>query len=339
MSTAENQTGWRSTLARVPGQAWMALAAISFAVGNVYDQAATQNLNRPDAWVAASLQAMPVFLYGLIGFLFFVPKSAKSTTASRQPATLNGWALFAIAGVITQAGTAAFFQALIETKYQGLSITLPFVQTWELMAIFIAAIFLKEKPAWTVYVGMVIVVAGLAGITLFNATTPPLDAPNWWLAIPYGLAAAACWATSSILARSAMKQGVNPFGGLAVQYLFGGVSAFIMVLIQGNLAKFGLTPEVFWYVMGGAVINGILATGFLTFALRVAPAHKVLPINAVYPALSVLLGFLFLGNPVQILAFVCMLVVAGGLVFAQVGARLFGNPPTEVSTRETVTSQ
>jgi drug/metabolite transporter (DMT)-like permease len=317
----------------------MALAAISFAVGNVYDQAATQNINRPDAWVAASLQSIPVFLYGLIGFLFFVPKATKSSPVTLYSSPLSSWALFAIAGVITQAGTAAFFQALIETKYQGLSITLPFVQTWELMAIFIAAIFLKEKPAWTVYVGMLIVVVGLAGITLFNATTPPLDAPNWWLAIPYGLAAAACWATSSILARSAMRQGVNPFGGLAVQYLFGGVSAFIMVLVQGNLAKFGLTGEVFWYVMGGAVINGILATGFLTFALRVSPAHKVLPINAVYPALATLLGAMFLGNKVEILAFLCMLVVAGGLVFAQIGTRLFKSEDVGISTRETVTTQ
>jgi len=336
-----NNTGLIARLQSVPGQIWMVLAMLSFAAGNVYDQAATQNINRPHPLVAATIQAIPVFLYGLLGYLLFVrPSRAHKTiveTAEIKAERRRGWRLFAIAGVFTQIGTAAFFQALIVSHYQGLNITLPFVQTWELMAILMGAFFLKEKPTWTLYVGMVIMVCGLAGVAIAtHAQEDPFKSPDWYWAIPCGLGAAFCWATAAILARVGMQKGVNPFGGLGVQYFVGGIAAaallWILDLFQGqdNLSQVvKLDGQVLLYVIGGAVINGILATGFLTFALRVAPAHKVLPINAVYPALAVLLGWLILGdkNRPELWAFLSLLVVAGGLIFTQVGPYLLEKKP------------
>lgn len=311
---------WRNRISSVPGQVWMTLGAISFATGNLYDQAATQDIQRPDSVVAAAVQSVPIFIYGLIMFLLFSRRNqaeAKVETAEVKQSRRRGYLYFAIGGVITQIGTAAFFQALIVTKFQGLAITLPFVQTWELMGIVMAAIFLHEKPTWALYIGMGIVVIGLAGVSLAGSQNPATA--DWYLAVPLGLLAAVCWATASILSRAGMKRGASPFAGLSVQYLAGGIGATLIVAGQGHLSLFGtLSTNVWFYLLGGAVINGILATGFLTFALRVSPAYKVLPIDACYPALAVILGWLILGNSVSAFAFISILVVAGGVIFTQV---------------------
>ncbi|HEX2909338.1 MAG TPA: EamA family transporter [Chloroflexia bacterium] len=328
------------SLSQVPGQVWMVIAALSFAIGNVYDQAATQHLQRPNALVAAAIQAVPVFLYGLVGWLIVSALRRRKgeiptpLTPEARQARNKGIMFFAIAGVITQIGTAAFFQALIVSQYQGLSVTLPFVQTWELLAILMGLYFLKERPNGSVWVGMVIIVAGLALVALAPTITEnknPLS-PGWYWAMPLGLVAAICWAASSILARAGMQRGVSAFGGLSVQYLFGGVGALFLCWLtdllanQGNMAQFGnLNGNVLLYVLGGAVINGILATGFLTFALKVSPAYKVLPINTIYPAVSVLLGWAYFGksNEPTVLGLVALLIVAAGLTYIRLGPGLF----------------
>lgn len=320
------KSSWRTKISSVPGQVWMTLGALSFATGNLYDQAATQDIQRPDSVVAAAVQSVPIFIYGLVMFLLFSRRqpteATKVETVGVKQARRRGYLYFAIAGVITQIGTAAFFQALIVTKFQGLAVTLPFVQTWELMGIVMAAIFLREKPTWALYVGMAIVVIGLAGVSVAGSQNPATN--DWYLAVPLGLLAAVCWAGASILARAGMKRGASPFAGLSVQYLAGGIGATLIVAAQGHLSLFAIASLNIWlYLLGGAVINGILATGFLTFALRVSPAYKVLPIDACYPALAVILGWLILGNSVSPFAFISVLIVAGGVIFTQVGPYIF----------------
>ncbi len=343
-TTDQKKSGIVAAVQRVPGQVWMVFAMLSFAAGNVYDQAATQNINRPGALAAATIQAVPVFLYGLIGYLLFSRVSRSKTvvveTAEVKRDRRRGWMLFAIAGVFTQIGTAAFFQALIVSGFQGLNITLPFVQTWELMAILMGVFLLKERPTFHLYIGMVVMVLGLARVAIAtHAQEDPFKSSDWFWAIPLGLTAAFCWASAAILARVGMRRGVSPFGGLAAQYLAGFVAAFLLLCVLANgkiellsadqiSKQFTLDGQVWLYVIGGALINGVLATGFLTFALRVAPAYKVLPINAVYPALAVLLSWLFLGdkNRPDLFAFISLLVVAIGLVYTQVGPMLFSRP-------------
>jgi drug/metabolite transporter (DMT)-like permease len=319
----------------------MTLAMLSFAAGNVYDQAATQNINRPGALAAAAIQSIPIFLYALVLYLLVIVPARRrvivvGTSEIKQRHNYGRWQ-FALAGILTQLGTAAFFQALIVSGFQGLNITLPFVQTWELMAIIMGVLFLKERPTVHLYIGMVVMVLGLAGVAIAtHSQEDPFKSPDWFWAIPLGLIAAFCWASSAILAKAGMRRGVSPFGGLTIQYFAGFWAAFILMWFLGNGKfqilsieqigqSFNLSGQVWLYLLGGAIINGILATGFLTFALRVAPAYKVLPINAVYPALAVLLGWLFLGdrNRPDLWAFLALLVVAVGLIYTQVGPNLF----------------
>ena len=324
-------------LEQVPGQVWMTLAMLSFAAGNVYDQAATQNINRPGALAAATIQTIPIILYALAVYLIVIRRRRSNTahvetTEVKQYRGQGRW-LFMLAGVFTQIGTAAFFQALIVSGFQGLNITLPFVQTWELIAIIMGVVFLKEKATRYIYAGMIIMVIGLAGVAIAtHSQENPFLSKDWWWAIPFGLGAAFCWASAAILARGGMNRGVSAFGGLALQYFAGAIGAFLLMCVLGNGKfelltfneigqQFTLSEQVWLYLLGGAIINGILATGFLTFALRVAPAYKVLPINAVYPALAVLLSWLALGdrNRPDLWAFLSLLVVAAGLIFTQVG--------------------
>ncbi|MBN2042325.1 MAG: DMT family transporter [Candidatus Aenigmarchaeota archaeon] len=173
-------------------------------------------------------------------------------------------------------------------------------KTLPLYAAVFAFVFLKEKiPRKQIY-AMMLMLAGT--VVLFSATINPSDL---WMNPQIGdvliIGATIMWALENVIAKKAMINGDTNFIVSFSRMFFGGMILFGVVLLTGKAGiLFSLTSQ--------QTANILISTGFLFAyvlfwysAIRYINVSKAAILLLVAPVISVVLGNLWLSEPVPML--------------------------------------
>ena len=292
------------------GELWALGAALSYALYQVFLRVAVRG-DELNNMVGTTVQAIPLLLFSLaMGWV--VKRSDRGTVSPFSDWKLigalvfNGLLLFVVA-------TPLLFGALREG---GVLITTPLTGTQVLWAALLAALVLQERFTRTMAMGMVISVIGVAALTWGQSGGGEL-ASTWWLAVPYALGAALCWALAGVLITYNMRQGVDRFQVLAIPSLVGLGVLNTYLLVTGDLGLYASTPVDVLLSLLAAGLFSAVALVCLTSALALTTVVSATTLNSLQVGLAPLIAWMFLEEDLSLIAGVGILLILVGVIVVQ----------------------
>lgn len=133
------------------------------------------------------------------------------------------------------------------------------------------------------------------------------------LGVLVGLLCALCWACGSLLMRDLARK-LDPFTLNAPRMLIGGLSMIALTLATGRQADYVLlTPERLFYLIGSMIIGGGLGDALYVMSMARIGVCRSFPIANSYPALTMIIGALFLNEVVSAPVVAGLALVIGGV--------------------------
>ena len=292
------------------GEVWALGAAFGYALYQVFLRVALrgEGLN---TMVGATVQAIPVLLFS-VAMGWIVKRRDRGTVSPlsdwRLIGTLvvNGLLLFVIA-------TPLLFEAL---RKGGVLITSPLTGTQVLWAALLAAILLRERFTRAMALGMLVSVIGIAALTLGRTGAAGLSS-TWWLAVPYALGAAFCWALAGVHMAYNMRRGVDSFQVLAIPIIVGVGVLNVYLLITGDLGLYASTPLNVYLSLLLAGTFSAVALVCLTMALSLTTVASATTLNSLQVALAPMIAALFLGEELNLIIGIGVLLILVGVMIVQ----------------------
>jgi drug/metabolite transporter (DMT)-like permease len=304
------------------GELWALAAALGYALYQVFLRVAVRGdgLNN---MVGATVQAFPLLLFS-VTLSWFVKRRDKGPTSALSDWKLigalvvNGLLLFVVA-------TPLLFAAL---RKGGVLITSPLTGTQVLWAAILAAILLRERFTGTMALGMIVSVVGIASLTAGSSGSLELSS-TWWLAIPYALGAALCWAVAGVLITYCMRQGVDRFQVLAIPTMIGIAVLNGYLLITGDISLYASTPmDVLVSLLAAGVFSAV-ALVCLTTALNLTTVASATTLNSLQVAIAPLIAWIFLGESMNLVVAVGILLIMVGVIVVQRARAMTGGEGTQ----------
>jgi bacterial/archaeal transporter family protein len=293
------------------GETWMVFTALSYSLGNIFDRVAMRGI-RPDPFLGAIMKALPHVAIALI--FIFLALDKKQFGAKADTAEPKVYRYFVYSGFVSAfIGQWSFLNAI---KLGGVNVAVPTIQVWTLIGALVGVVWLKEKFHINIFVGLAFAVVGLLTLCWGQYRGMPVS-PKWYLAVPYGLLTACCYAFSTAFFTKGQKLGASRFKGIATAYTSGIIFLVIYMLATGKINVFSTTPGKFYYMILIAGILASMATIFMYTAVRLAPMSKVIPINTSYPALTAIIAALFLGEKLNVLIMAGIILIIVGVTISQ----------------------
>ncbi|QLG61725.1 DMT family transporter [Halorarum salinum] len=227
---------------------------------------------------------------------------------------------FVLAGLTgTLVGRSLFYAGI---KRIGASRAEPIKASMPLHATILAFLFLDEVVTGGQFVGVVLVVAGIAFVSRQgrDANTDVDGASGLGASLP--LAAAFFFALEPIFATVGLREGTSAFVGLTVKTL----AAFVVIVAylawRDSIPRPGDVPrrELGWYVLAGTMSTGFLLAYYA--GLAVSRVGIVVPIMQTSPLLVILASAVLLKGVERVtprLVVGALTVVAGAVVVTLTG--------------------
>ena len=279
--------------------------------------------------------ALPPLLFAGTRFLIAGALLLGGATAfgARLPRRPRDWGVLAVVGLFLLAGgNSALVWAEQFTPSGVASIFVVTIALW--MAFFDAIVpGGPGRLSLRVVAGLLL---GLVGTMLLVGTSPRafLHAD---LRGPIALTlASASWAIGSVYSKRRHPD-VGPYVGSAIQMLSAGLVVTLLGLATGEARGVHLTApglEALGYLV---VFGSIVGYTAYAYALRHASATAVGTYAYVNPPIAVLLGWLFLGEPIGARTVLAMALILGAVVWIQFAHRVPA-PEPEPAPEETAPS-
>jgi len=308
MSSSPEGKGLLQRIHLGKGEVWALAAAFGYALYQVFLGVAMQG--EVDNSVAATVQAIPVLLFATaMGWV--INRRGKQTTSPFSDWRLigalvcNGLLLFVVA-------TPLLFESL---RKGGVLITSPVLGTQVLFAALLAAFLLREPFTRTMALGMVISVVGIFALTVgqSGAGLPPM----WWLAVPFALGTALCWALAGVLLTYTMRRGVDPFQAVAIPTIVGIATLNGYLLVTGQIGLYrGTSVEILAILLVAGVFSAAALIS-LTMALNLTTVASATTLNSLQVAIAPVIAWIFLGEDLNLAAAVGILIILAGVIIVQ----------------------
>jgi transporter family protein len=147
------------------------------------------------------------------------------------------------------------------------------------------------------------------------------------IALMFSAGAILMWGCWGFFGKLGLGRGMSPRSILFAELLVGGAGA--AVVLAASLAKYQSAAPVFqgWNVYG--VCSGLgLLVGLVCFYLALArePVSLVVPLTATYPAVSVVLSYIALGDRPTTSQWLGLLFIVAGAILLLAGPPPSGQP-------------
>jgi len=173
-------------------------------------------------------------------------------------------------------------------------------------------LFTHRAPTPQALFGVALAVAGVATIVIHTHELAGAAQPLYIVSM---LAAVVGWSFGTLLQkRSANKQTVLSF--TCAQMLAGGMFQFTMATIDGEWARFhpaSVSVESWLALFYLIIFGSIVALNSYLWLLTRVPAQKVTTYALVNPVVALILGALFLDEPITMLAVIAAVLVLVGV--------------------------
>jgi drug/metabolite transporter (DMT)-like permease len=194
---------------------------------------------------------------------------------------------FALAGILSQAaGRYLNFSGL---KRLGASRNAPLAGTSPFYSALLAIVFLNETINLLIIGGILSLVSGIYFLTSSNSTVSGVK--RWEYVFP--LAAAACWASTSVVVKVAVSNlGSPPLAGVPVALLFASLMLALPARKDFNTSLAGNRRSFGFLVLSG-VASSLAIIGQYS-ALSRLPVVIAAPLLNIHPLITLFLSYLFL---------------------------------------------
>ena len=181
------------------------------------------------------------------------------------------------------------------------------------------AIHRDEKPTIPIIAGVTL---GLAGIVImFSEHLAGFSKAEYIIGILFTFAAVIAWAGGSIWIKKHHTES-NPFVNAGLQMFFGGFLLFPFSLAFDDLSGISFTAEVSWALAYLIIFGSLVAYASYAYALRKLPMTIVSLYAYINPIVAVVLGWLVLGETLNIKIWFAMLLTITGIYIVNKGYQL-----------------
>jgi drug/metabolite transporter (DMT)-like permease len=232
---------------------------------------------------------------------------------ARVPRRAGDWGILAVVGLFLLAGGNSSLVWAEQFTPSGIaSIFVATIALW-------MAFFDSVVPGGPGRLSLRVIAGLLLGLvgTMLLVGASPRDFLRADLRGPIALTlASASWAFGSVYYKRRHPD-VSPYVGAAIQMIAGGAAVTLLGLLAGEARGVHLTAkglEALGYLV---VFGSILGYTAYTYALRHASATAVGTYAYVNPPIAVILGRIFLGEPIGARTVVAMLLILGAVLWIQ----------------------
>jgi len=129
-----------------------------------------------------------------------------------------------------------------------------------------------------------------------------------------GLLCATTWASASVMMKELSKK-LDPFTLNAVRALAGGVSMLLLALVTGKATGYqALTLERLFFLFSSVLIGGGIGDTLYISSLPRIGVSRAFPIASTYPALTLLVGLIFLREKINLATVAGLVLVLAGIM-------------------------
>ena len=130
-----------------------------------------------------------------------------------------------------------------------------------------------------------------------------------------GLLCALSWATGSIMIKDLSRK-LDPFTLNAPRALVGGLAMLVLTLATGRAGGYaGVDGRKLFFMIISMAVGGGLGDSLYVLAISRIGVSRAFPIASTYPALTLLLSFLILGEPIGTTTIAGLALVTVGVIF------------------------
>lgn len=168
----------------------------------------------------------------------------------------------------------------------------------------------KEKLTWLVFTGIALCLIGQ--IIIFRDNLAEFANPNYTLGIILILMANIGWAVGTVYTKN-NQTGVHPLLVAGLQMIAGGIILDIMGTTLGEWNNFHPTQESVLALAYLIVFGSILAYGAYMYVLKHLPAAMVSTYAYINTLVAVLLGWMLLDEPLNIMVWLAVALTITGV--------------------------
>ncbi len=202
----------------------------------------------------------------------------------------------------------------------------------------IAALIASLSPLWVVLINLAVnrserangliwlgVLTGVAGMfVLFRDNLILLTDPQYATGTLFIFLAALGWASGGVFIKK-QKTRSHPILNASLQMLFGGLGCFILSIFFDDWSKARWSPEMAGALLYLIVFGSLLAFAAYGYALSKLPITIVSMHSYINPLVAVLLGWLMLGEKLNLMVALAFLCIVGSLYMVNQGLKQKSN--------------
>ena len=305
MDTNPSETGRRR------GEPWAIGTVLGYATANMFDDAAVKIAG---PFIGPVFRGLPSLALGIV----LIWKHRTLGQLRRGSPTYIGARpilAFVGAGVISTFGLFMYYLAM---RYGGVIITVPVQETYVIWGTLIAWIFLGERIHRYALAGVILIFAGLVGLSYGQLRGQPLS-PHWYWAIPLALTTALTYGISGVLWRDGQLRGAHQSVAIFLQFFTSVSVAFVGLFAARQFASLQMaTGRALLDLLASGVLSGVFAIYCMFTALRLMAVARVYAFSSLTPLVATLFAHFFLHEFVNGLMLGGIVLVSIGVILTQV---------------------
>lgn len=189
-------------------------------------------------------------------------------------------------------------------------------QMWIPLTALFAFLLLGEKLGRASMVGLVMAFAGVVWMTLDP------HALQEWKAIAIGVVASACWALTTVIARRTTSIPPLKMQGLLALFALPTLALGSAMFERGQWeAVQSATPLIWACVFWAGVVSSVAATSMVFWLVQQREAGRVTPYFLATPVVSILIGWLWLGDVLTVQILTGAALTMGGVAVVALAER------------------
>jgi drug/metabolite transporter (DMT)-like permease len=290
---------------------WALGSVAGYASANLFDRLA---VTHSDPLVGPLLRGLPSLTLGIA--LVWKNRTLTQLLPTSEDYVGNRVLLSLLgAGAISTIGLFAYYFAI---RMGGVTITIPVLQTYGLWGTLIAWFLLRERVGRMVVLGLSIIAAGLAALSLGQHQGQPISA-HWYWAIPLALFAAVTYGLSGVLWRHSQLRGAHHSTAILAQFVASIIVALAGLALNGRLALIVTTPgRDLAALLASGILSGIVGIYCLFMALRLMTVARVFAYSALTPLIATLGAHFLLHEYLNPLMLVGVCLASIGVALTQI---------------------
>ncbi len=287
---------------------YLALAVVCIAWGTTYLALRIGVLEFPPFLFSAIRQITAGLL--LSGFLLFFNKVRVPSKSSLVGQAIAGFFMITLGN-----GLVGWAEVYVPSGIAAIICSM--VPIWVILINL--AVAKEEKPTFPIIMGLAI---GLSGIILiFGENLSEFSSSAYGLGIAMIFIANIGWAGGSIWMKQKNLQS-NPFLNAGLQMLFGGIFLLPVSAVFDNYATIQWTGNVIYSLIYLILVGSIAAYACYAYAIRKLPITIVTLYAYVNPIVAIVLGWLVLGEKLNLRIAIAIGVTLAGIYIVNRGYQL-----------------